>query len=380
MSDLYRSAMHARIAKLPQLPPVPGEEDEDEEDEVADSIGALPSLSTSSSPSRLPRTPNPEYAPISGASYFSEAVQVDVPASKLDVRVYYTPPQTTDGGAGSVMVCHHGAGFAGLSFALFAKEITRMSKGELGVLSLDARRHGKTRPTQGSSDEDLSLNILVQDLYNLLRVVFSDASAAPSLLLVGHSMGGAVAVNVVPRLLEAKYRVSGVAVLDVVEGTALDALPHMPSILNSRPEGFDSVSDAIEWHITAHQIRNITSARVSVPSLVTPTPEPRPRGKRAFTWCTPLRTTGPYWEGWFRGLSAAFLAARTARLLVLAGTDRLDRELMIGQMQGKFQMVVVPNTGHMLHEDDPLTLAQTLMEFWQRNEHVLVGIKKVGDL
>lgn len=381
MSDLYRSAMHARIAKLPQLPPdVPGDEDEDEEDEVADSIGALLSLSTSSPSSRLPRTPNPEYAPISGASYFSEAVQVDVPASKLDVRVYYTPPQTTDGDAGSVMVCHHGAGFAGLSFALFAKEITRMSKGELGVLSLDARRHGKTRPTQGSSDEDLSLNILVQDLYNLLRVIFPDASAAPSFLFVGHSMGGAVAVNVVPRLLEAKYRVSGVAVLDVVEGTALDALPHMPSILNSRPEGFDSVSAAIEWHITAHQIRNITSARVSVPSLITPTPEPRPRGKRAFTWCTPLRTTGPYWEGWFKGLSAAFLAARTARLLVLAGTDRLDRELMIGQMQGKFQMVVVPNTGHMLHEDDPLTLAQTLMEFWRRNERVLVGIKKVGDL
>lgn len=60
-------------------------------------------------------------------------------------------------------------------------------------------------------------------------------------------MGGAVVVHTVPLLLEAKYRVSGVAVLDVVEGTALDALPHMPAILNSRPEGFDSVSDAIEW-------------------------------------------------------------------------------------------------------------------------------------
>jgi hypothetical protein len=49
--------------------------------------------------------------------------------------------------------------------------------------------------------------------------------------------------------------------------------------------------------ITARQIRNITSARVSVPSLVVPTSEPRPRGARAFTWRTPLRTTGPYWEG-----------------------------------------------------------------------------------
>ena len=49
--------------------------------------------------------------------------------------------------------------------------------------------------------------------------------------------------------------------------------------------------------ITAHQIRNINSARVSVPSLVIPTPEPRARGVRAFVWRTPLRTTGPYWEG-----------------------------------------------------------------------------------
>lgn len=38
-------------------------------------------------------------------------------------------------------------------------------------------------PIEESSDEDLSLEILVQDLYNLLRVVFSDPSAAPSLLV-----------------------------------------------------------------------------------------------------------------------------------------------------------------------------------------------------
>jgi protein phosphatase methylesterase 1 len=140
MSDLYRSAIHARIAKLPL--DLPAEEDEDEESEAADSIGALPSLSKGPPSTRLPRTPNPEYAPVSGASYFSEAVEVNVPESKLDVRVYYTPPQTTDGSPGSVMVCHHGAGFAGLSFALFAKEITGQSKGGLGVLSIDARRHG----------------------------------------------------------------------------------------------------------------------------------------------------------------------------------------------------------------------------------------------
>ena len=31
-------------------------------------------------------------------------------------------------------------------------------------------------------------------------------------------------------------------------------------------------------------------------------------------------------------------------------------------------------------KDDPVTLAQTLVEFWRRNERVVVGVKKVGDL
>ncbi len=55
-------------------------------------------------------------------------------------------------------------------------------------------------------------------------------------------------------------------------------------------------------------------------------------------------------SGWFTGLSSKFLASRTARLLILAGTERLDKELMIGQMQGKFQLVVIPGVGHMVHE------------------------------
>ena len=57
-----------------------------------------------------------------------------------------------------------------------------------------------------------------------------------------------------------------------------------------------------------------------------------------------------YHVGWFTGLSGKFLSARTARLLVLAGAERLDKELMIGQMQGKFQLAVLANVGHMLHE------------------------------
>jgi hypothetical protein len=42
---------------------------------------------------------------------------------------------------------------------------------------------GKTLPIEGSSDEDLSLGILVEDLNNLLQVVFPDPAATPSLLV-----------------------------------------------------------------------------------------------------------------------------------------------------------------------------------------------------
>ena len=81
-------------------------------------------------------------------------------------------------------------------------------------------------------------------------------------------------------------------------------------------------------------------------------------------------------------MSARFLGGRGAKLLVLAGADRLDRELMIGQMQGKFQLVVLPSVGHMLHEDDPTGAAEVLVEFWRRNEraNIPIKVKKVGEL
>jgi protein phosphatase methylesterase 1 len=47
-------------------------------------------------------------------------------------------------------------------------------------------------------------------------------------------------------------------------------------------------------------------------------------------------------EGWYKGLSEAFLGVKAPKVLMLAGTDRLDRGLTIGQMQGKFQMVLLP--------------------------------------
>ncbi|KAF9650188.1 protein phosphatase methylesterase [Thelephora ganbajun] len=385
MSNLYRSAIYARLSKLPPMPPPEDLEDGDEGEEEVDTLGSL--LSSPPAPTSLPRSGSGStsaksshldaFRPTSALGYFDQALEINVPSVQLNFRVYYTPPKAK---GGTVLVCHHGAGYSALSFACFAKEVTGLSNGECGILAFDVRRHGKTVPTPESQTPDVDANLdtitLVNDCMSLLTTVFPHPAASPSLLLVGHSLGGSVCVRVVPLLLERKYRLTGVAVLDVVEEFTLDALPNMHALLHTRPTGFGSIEEGIEWHFRTHAIRNVTSARISIPTILVPSVSGNPP---PWKWRTPLEDTAPYWTNWFTSLSSLFLSCKTARLLVLAGTERLDRELMIGQMQGKFQLEVISGVGHMLHEDNPTRLAEVLVEFWRRNERVLVGVKKVGE-
>lgn len=67
-------------------------------------------------------------------------------------------------------------------------------------------------------------------------------------------------------------------------------------------------------------------------------------------------------------MSSDFLAAPVARMLILAGTDRLDKDLTIGQMQGKFQLVLLPACGHAVQEDDPMRTSKAILEFIHRHQ------------
>lgn len=91
-------------------------------------------------------------------------------------------------------------------------------------------------------------------------------NASPNIIIVGHSMGGAICVHIahmklIPSLM-------GIAVIDVVEGTAMDSLQSMQSFLRSRPTHFKSIPHAIEWCVRSGQIRNIESAKVSMPGQI----------------------------------------------------------------------------------------------------------------
>ncbi|SNX81326.1 related to Protein phosphatase methylesterase 1 [Melanopsichium pennsylvanicum] len=327
-----------------------------------------------------------------------------------------TSSQTATRNPGSLLVMHHGAGFSALSYALAAAQITKMTNSELGVLAYDCRGHGRTKLDSVPTDPiDMSIDTLSSDLVCLLSTMFPERESMPSLVLVGHSMGGSVVVSAAHAFsVEGFNRICGVAVLDVVEGTAMDALSVMRSVVLSHPLSFASVEDAIKWHVDSKTISNLDSARISVPPLLEPNPafsysafshsnmddqEPQEvlddspvdanqsearskSAQNAYIWKANLLATESYWRSWFEGLSSRFLGVKTARLLLLAGTDRLDRELMIGQMQGKYQLEVIADVGHSLHEDAPDRTAKILIDFWRRNERIInlpVKVKKVGD-
>jgi protein phosphatase methylesterase 1 len=281
---------------------------------------------------------------------------------------------------------------------------------------------GKTTHSTKAESEELSLDNLTNDCMLLLGKLFPKKNHQPTLILVGHSMGGSVVVSLCHALsLAAKTkavpRVAGVVVLDVVEGTAMSALPVMKTIVSALPKGFGSVEEAIQWHLDSGTIVNAQSARRSVPSLLernkneaggaseTKTREvvveepmeellstsPSSSSSQvdpverhfAYRWRANLLATEPYWSGWFQGLSQSFLSVKCARLLVLAGTDRLDKDLMIGQMQGKYQLIVFSDVGHSLQEDAPQRTAETLVDFWKRNESLNItrvpgGLRRVG--
>ncbi|XP_044146791.1 protein phosphatase methylesterase 1 [Bufo gargarizans] len=333
-----------------------------------------------------------DFSPIPWSQYFEsmEDVVVESETGKDSFRIYKS------GSEGPVLLLLHGGGHSALSWAVFTPAI--ISRIQCRVVAVDQRGHGETKV---KNPDDLSAETMARDIGSVVEALYGDLP--PPIMLIGHSMGGAIAVhtaasNLVPSLL-------GLCMIDVVEGTAMDALNSMQNFLRSRPKTFKSLDCAIEWSVKSGQIRNVDSARVSMVGQVKQCEEAtRPEGPKAlvegiieeeeedeeenggesinkrkkeddsetkkehpYTWRIELSKTEKYWEGWFKGLSNLFLGCSIPKQLLLAGVDRLDKDLTIGQMQGKFQMQVLPQCGHAVHEDAPDKVAEAVATFLVRH-------------
>lgn len=192
-----------------------------------------------------------DFTPVPWSQYFEsmEDVEVENETGKDTFRVYKS------GSEGPVLLLLHGGGHSALSWAVFTAAI--ISRVQCRIVAVDLRSHGETKV---KNSEDLSAETMAKDVGNVVEAMYGDLP--PPVMLIGHSMGGAIAVhtaaaNLVPSLL-------GLCMIDVVEGTAMDALNSMQNFLRGRPKTFKSLENAIEWSVKSGQIRNLESARVSM--------------------------------------------------------------------------------------------------------------------
>ena len=92
--------------------------------------------------------------------------------------------------------------------------------------------------------------------------------------------------------------IMGVAIIDVVEGTAMEALPFMEQIVKNRPVHFPDLPAVIKFGLLGGQVKDKRSARVSMPAQVKEVVD-QPTGLKKYVWRTDLLATKQYWTEWF---------------------------------------------------------------------------------
>jgi protein phosphatase methylesterase 1 len=295
-----------------------------------------------------------------------------------------------------LLACLHGCPYTGLTWGPCAEELARRARStsslsspspasSMEIFAMDLRGHGESvaNAPDAAACESFDPDVMAEDALETLRVFVArrgeeekTKKTRRKVVVVGHSMGGAIAARLAKRLEELDaagdgfVEVVGLILIDIVEGSAMAALPAMGALVDARPETFESLEEAMTWSMTkGGGTRNPRSAAISLPSQlrelrVAGDADTSSASRRCrFAWRTNLRATAKYWSDWYTGLSKLYLSVKAPKLLLLAGNDRLDTELTIAQMQGKFQMTLLPKAGHAIQEDDPDSVATVLENF-----------------
>lgn len=282
-------------------------------------------------------------------------------------KTYYSPPPSRKS---PILICHHGAASSSMTFCWLAHLLQKdLPEDEIpGIFLYDARGHGDSSMP---NPVDFELKSFSGDFAFILEEFYKRHLIDTTIFLIGHSLGGAVLTDYIMNYDHSNFDIKGLAMIDIVEETALRALTSVSHFINRRPKSFGSYSDAVQWHLHSHLLQNPTSAKISVSDLL------RRGDDNCLVWKTDISSMSEFWDSWFIKLSDNFMTCgslskhKIAKLLVLSGNDTLDKDLIIGQMQGKYQLIVfnnTSNTGHFIQEDIPKQLGVSIMEFVRRND------------
>jgi len=255
---------------------------------------------------------------------------------------------------GPNIICFHGAGHSALSFSL----LSSLSK-NYRIISYDYRNHGYNKM---EPKNDLSIETLINDSEKVLLKI-NELFPKDTMIILGHSLGGGVAVKTCKHILKTEFnkdlydKIQGLIVVDVVEGSAKEAIPFMMKVVNNKQKEFNNIEEAIKY-MNNTQIKNLQSCNVSIPPLLFFN-----KNNNKYEWKTDLEKTEKFWDDWYKNLSNEFLSIKVPKNLILNDTSELDTPLTIGHMQGKFKLTVIKGTGHFIHEDAPEVFLEYLDEF-----------------
>lgn len=282
-------------------------------------------------------------------------------SSNVSFQTFFCPPRHE---SNPILVYHHGAGSSAMTFY----SLVKISHDELGygAFLFDARGHGDSTK---SDSLDFSMALLNNDFTFILNEFYTKINPSNTICLVGHSLGGSVLTH----FLATKYSneeyptIGGLVVFDIVEELAIRALNSTEIFILRMPKSFGSYAEAVQWHLDSNLLHNYTSAKISVLHLVKESP-------LGVTWKCQFKSLPRYWDSWFTGMSKKFIEStkgEVSKLLILSTNETLDKELIIGQMQGKFQLIVFNNstqTGHFIHEDAAKKCLLSVQDFIRRIE------------
>ncbi|CAI4063700.1 hypothetical protein SKDZ_08G1220 [Saccharomyces kudriavzevii ZP591] len=385
--DLRRKVALSKLEKAKSMLDATFQEVEEHVEDGGDALGALPSLNGQLNGNGIHKGSDRSIADRSSSKrkgnlptwkdFFDSKEFVNLPERNLNINTYYTLPTSSLSNTSSVpiFIFHHGAGSSGLSFANLAKQLSTKLEGRCGCFAFDARGHAQTISTKAGKPMRFDRDTFIEDFVNLLNYWYEfKISKEPlqkvSIILIGHSLGGSICTFAYARLAtELQKKVLGITMLDIVEEAAILALSKVEHFLQSTPNVFESMNDAVDWHVQHALSKLRTSAEIAIPALFTAS-----KSGEAVR-ITNLETFSPFWDTWFTDLSHSFVDLPVSKLLILAGNENLDKELIVGQMQGKYQLVVFQDSGHFIQEDSPMKTAITLIDFWKRNDFRNVVIK-----
>jgi len=355
MNDFAKHLMKDRppIA-VPRNLHEPDDDDEEESKDVFEAETKMPPIGLSINPigsitgsginPPLPKSkPQIDFSPLQWNDFFDKQEFLDDG----------TPLYIAGGELGPVFICLHGAGHSAQSFACLAGQLKKFAT----VVAFDFRGHGESKVEKNASD--LNIGTLIQDSLKIFNHV-DNLFPNHSIIILGHSMGGAVAAKATEAALKSDTlakRILGLIVIDVVEGTALEALPFMETVVKNRPASFKDPQSAIQWAYRSGTVKDVTSARVSIP------PQLVERHDKDYIWKVDLMHSQSHWSGWFKGLTTSFLNIKVPKILLLAGAERMDKELTIAHMQGRFRLKVIYDVGHSIQEDNWKETANICYDF-----------------